>query len=195
MVIGTLLSHVRRQLGNLHLFLEVLLEARVHDLALRWFETISHMCDGTFKIRETEVYQVLVYKVGNGQLFHTSIRNFELVGILSCIIQKPRLPCISRLLVECEDDRVIRHRVHIKLYREILNLFEILTSFGTCGSTKTLVVFDFPPSFTITIPGSKCRVCIERFGIRTLGRLDDWGHHRNHKVEIEETRPKIMDHV
>ena len=103
-MVSTLLSYKCRQLRNFHLILEILLETGEHHLALRGFETIGHVSDGPLEICETEIYQVLVYKVCDVQLFHTSIWNFKLISIFCGVLQKPRLSGISLLFVKGENN-------------------------------------------------------------------------------------------
>src|SRR6056300_467444 len=105
------------------------------------------MSDGTFEVCKTEVHQVLVYKVSDIQLFHITIGHLELTSRLGSTLEEPRLPRIRLFLIESKNDRVISHRIHIKLHSEVLNLLEIFTSFGTRRGTQTLVVLDFPPLF------------------------------------------------
>src|SRR6056300_1602888 len=136
-----------------------------------------------------------MHEIRDVQLLYTSIRNFKLVTILRCILQKPRLSGVSLLFIKCENDRIISHRIHIKLYSQVLDLLEVLTSLDARRSTQTLLVLEFPPLFPRSVPGTERRICVERLGIGTLGRLDDWGDHRNHKVQLEETGPEIMNHI
>src|SRR6056300_1734205 len=113
------------------------------------------MSDRALQVCETEVHQILVYKVSDIQLLHITIRNLKLVGIFGSTLEKPRLSGIRLLFVKGENDGVIGHRIHIKLHSEVLNLLEVLTSLGTRAGTQTLVVLDFPTSFTRTVPGSE----------------------------------------
>mmetsp|Transcript_129065 Transcript_129065/g.413561 ORF Transcript_129065/g.413561 Transcript_129065/m.413561 type:complete len:216 (+) Transcript_129065:1571-2218(+) len=150
MMVRAVLRNVTSQLSDLHVALEVPLEATENDLALSGLEAVHHARDGSHYVVLRKGDQLLVDKVG------VSDRRLGVIhGVAVLVRIDPVLAIVCTLLVECQIDGVIVCRTRVlEGHPVVFDVLEVFLALSRSGSTQTFVVLDLPtfPILMVLLP-------------------------------------------
>mmetsp|Transcript_21683 Transcript_21683/g.35834 ORF Transcript_21683/g.35834 Transcript_21683/m.35834 type:complete len:372 (+) Transcript_21683:2019-3134(+) len=216
---------VTSQLSHLDFLLELALEARKQDLALRRLEAIHHVWNRTLVVCLRKEDQLLIDKVG--VIDHPTLCLGVVEESVRFKIVEPRLTILDTTLVEAHVNQIgardlfIRNwlgeikviHVHIFLlgngfcvfghlsetYFVDLQVGEVVLGFSSSRCTQTLIVLDLESLAFIPgriLPHFVLRQGEEGSTLLALGRLDNRSDELLQKVwNIQQTRPVVMQDV
>mmetsp|Transcript_30710 Transcript_30710/g.64371 ORF Transcript_30710/g.64371 Transcript_30710/m.64371 type:complete len:251 (-) Transcript_30710:1669-2421(-) len=197
MMVGRVLSNVTCKLGNLDFSLQLLLEASIQHLALRWLEAVKDVRNGSNVVILGEENELPIDEVTVVDSLVLCLAVVQEGVFLNAV--EPVLPILHLALGESHineassrRDDIVRYHfiVHevivgddistqvVEMYFVDAKVREIFFGFAASTGTKTFVVFDMPSLSVVSgrySPLLILRQGEERLGLLTLSALDDGG--------------------
>ena len=194
------LGDVAAELRDFNVRLELTLEAREENLALRRLEAVDHARDGTHQVSSGEQNELFVdeFVVSNGIASHVQEGTRFIGG-------EPRFTIVDALLAEGHVNQI---SVAIALPDETLAVMierrEILLRLIRRGGTETLVVLDVPTRRAVLsfLPRFILGHGVEHLGLLALRRFDDgrdeleqksWDLEQRGEVSVQEVDQQTLD--